>query len=1417
MKKVKLLVSIFFLLALFAVLTACAGEELTYVPAKAATCDLNGCIEYWYQESTGKYFADAEGTIELTKDATVLQPVGHSYSEEYAVIEAPTCTEMGTEGIFCTVCGKLVTQKLEPLGHAYSVVSTATCDKDGEERGSCDRCGKTIVNAVSASHRYGAWETAVAPTLTSEGSLVRVCTLNESHKETYPLPKLSERSEYTIHTTDGNETVTLPTFTAAGEAFYKLRISNQSFFYKASLPKLDAYYADLDGAIYVPIQNATYSGEGAAFDSESRTLTLTNNKDTVSFSVTAEKAGFYAVYLKYANKNNLSTMLEIHNDSDTAFTGYGYSWLDGSEKTSDMLYTLREHELLADFSANASGMIYLKEGENKLRLIFSRQIGISDILFLSEKTDLSAVHPYSGTLTSNNGYKINGGKSVEVKMTVPEDGTYTLYAMMSTSGGDVRIDSKNGSFTAVQATYPAVVGRSALTGTYTVPSTYLRELGTLSLTKGEHTLRFTLKEGYSFFHFNYLALSRVGALPSDKGMSVDFTRTLASETHTLTLDAYVSGVASNQSPKMTVVFEGYYTHEDGSETPFSQAQSKTAYDQSFTFATTPLTGNMDGVSYRMKVYNEQKTELLYETKLYHYSIRDTLTVFMITDLHHTGSNLTQLLRNYRYAETEAGAFLEVVLKTRNSNSTACDIYGMSTDEKVQRVIDDVIQRYEAGEIDMVFFLGDQSMNDGNYYHYATEHMMYENQPHYGQSIDDFWNSPLNLDLIMQEQYFSQLAERGIPYFLANGNHDYVFDYSENKIDIDYSAREKRYHYQELFGHKNEDGIYYDATPTNFFVRVIRRDGEVKILSALSETELAIFRETYQNDSNCYDYYVSEDTLSESDIILGAFMMVDTYQFDSLDYYMNYYVYMKKPDGSVDLAKKDYHGQTIRSDYHNLDVIEEMAAMMDGFTSVYMVSHNYCEDLSDFIAAHDNIEGMFMGDLHEQTYKRFAGLAQNWVVGQFACAFDVKYYYERDSVTGESTKIADSQYYYTKNGKVGNVIGGSYEYLPFSHGTFHIKGNEGYFVRENIGYYYQNTEPQYNIMFDRVVGWDPMYERAVDYTHEAGESFKVGDRTVFVGGDTFIAGEGPTHIQIARSYTPYQYNAPEYMLSPTETALVYTVCDTAGRALNADGKPVVVNGGTVLTVTLSSTAEGTTLTLFGETYYTVSKSGGVVGHYLYDENRDYVYVDQNGNYVFYDFYKDENGDFMTEYFFEDENGNFVALGYWNDDHTKYTLYDGTYTHLGGSYVDENGVTKTTAGIWLSGDTMTVSGIDHTTEIDPEEEIDEFANKVIVQYKNGKYRTETASLVIQNGIIIRGEGFMHKSYTYRFVDAYGNEVDKSTVKRTQKVTYTYTLKDRESYKPGDALTAASFVRTDNGLSDIYGYYVPHMEYAEAWIDR
>lgn len=87
------------------------SHTMEYTPYKAAKCAEDGNISYYHCTSCGKYFADANGTTEISYATTVLAQTGHTAVTDPYV--APTYASTGlTEGSHCSVCGEvLVAQK----------------------------------------------------------------------------------------------------------------------------------------------------------------------------------------------------------------------------------------------------------------------------------------------------------------------------------------------------------------------------------------------------------------------------------------------------------------------------------------------------------------------------------------------------------------------------------------------------------------------------------------------------------------------------------------------------------------------------------------------------------------------------------------------------------------------------------------------------------------------------------------------------------------------------------------------------------------------------------------------------------------------------------------------------------------------------------------------------------------------------------------------------------------------------------------------------------------------------------------------------------------------------------------------------------------------------------------------------------
>jgi hypothetical protein len=84
---------------------AALGHDPEHHPAKAATCQLEGNIEYWTckRSGCGKYFSDEACTEEITAEQTVTARTEHTWNDG-EITTAPTCTEKGVKTYTCTKC-----------------------------------------------------------------------------------------------------------------------------------------------------------------------------------------------------------------------------------------------------------------------------------------------------------------------------------------------------------------------------------------------------------------------------------------------------------------------------------------------------------------------------------------------------------------------------------------------------------------------------------------------------------------------------------------------------------------------------------------------------------------------------------------------------------------------------------------------------------------------------------------------------------------------------------------------------------------------------------------------------------------------------------------------------------------------------------------------------------------------------------------------------------------------------------------------------------------------------------------------------------------------------------------------------------------------------------------------------------------
>ena len=72
--------------------------NMVHTPKKDATCTVDGNIEYWYCETCGKYFSDANGDTEIAKDSWIISAINHDWNDAVYTWsdDGSTCTATRT-------------------------------------------------------------------------------------------------------------------------------------------------------------------------------------------------------------------------------------------------------------------------------------------------------------------------------------------------------------------------------------------------------------------------------------------------------------------------------------------------------------------------------------------------------------------------------------------------------------------------------------------------------------------------------------------------------------------------------------------------------------------------------------------------------------------------------------------------------------------------------------------------------------------------------------------------------------------------------------------------------------------------------------------------------------------------------------------------------------------------------------------------------------------------------------------------------------------------------------------------------------------------------------------------------------------------------------------------------------------------
>lgn len=124
-----------------AVVAHATGHILKKTEAKAATCAVDGNIEYYTCETCHKMYKDDKGTVQVTN--VTVRKLGHLYAADPTCTEGQTCTREG--------CNHTV----QALGHNYQVTdeTALTCTQDQTKTYTCSHCNDTYT--VIEEHATG--------------------------------------------------------------------------------------------------------------------------------------------------------------------------------------------------------------------------------------------------------------------------------------------------------------------------------------------------------------------------------------------------------------------------------------------------------------------------------------------------------------------------------------------------------------------------------------------------------------------------------------------------------------------------------------------------------------------------------------------------------------------------------------------------------------------------------------------------------------------------------------------------------------------------------------------------------------------------------------------------------------------------------------------------------------------------------------------------------------------------------------------------------------------------------------------------------------------------------------------------------------------------------------------------------------
>ena len=222
------------------------ADSLTKTDAVAATCEIDGCAEY-YTCSCGKIYADAEAKNETTVEALIIESLGHDIQSHEA--KAPTCTEIGWDAYdTCSRCDYTTYVEKSALDHdtVSHNAQAPTCTEIGwDAYETCSRCDYTTkVEKEVIDHNYE-WIVDVQPTINADGSKHEECTMcHDKRNENTPVDKLT-----CTHEMVKTDAVDATCLVAGNKEYYTCSVCNK-------------VYSNAEGTLETTVENSVIAALG---------------------------------------------------------------------------------------------------------------------------------------------------------------------------------------------------------------------------------------------------------------------------------------------------------------------------------------------------------------------------------------------------------------------------------------------------------------------------------------------------------------------------------------------------------------------------------------------------------------------------------------------------------------------------------------------------------------------------------------------------------------------------------------------------------------------------------------------------------------------------------------------------------------------------------------------------------------------------------------------------------------------------------------------------------------------------------------------------------------------------------------------------------------------------------------------------